>query len=166
MTTQTETLIALARQIAGRDNEFQLIRGPGTGNRATNTYMKALREAACAELGDCAEKCVCGPNRFCVDFYLEREGTIVEIALGLPNPATEFEKDLLKAIMAKDAGNHVDRLVLISRPGAIRKCAQPGRAAMIAWIKRHHSIDVVIEELAGIPRPRRRRRQRASNLRS
>ena len=79
--------------------------------------------------------------------------------LGLANPASEFEKDLLKALVARDFGFAVTRLFFISRAGAARKCAQPGRSALINWVKSKHQLRVEIHELGGEPRNRTRARK-------
>ncbi|MDP9194380.1 MAG: hypothetical protein M3P06_22000 [Acidobacteriota bacterium] len=51
---------------------------------------------------DLAEQTICGTNKFCVDYYFRDEATIVEVAMSLRNPTSEFERDILKAIMAQD----------------------------------------------------------------
>jgi hypothetical protein len=120
--------------------------------------MRQLRDLAVAELGaDYSEKKICGATDFAVDFYFPAEATIVEVALGLPNPASEFEKDILKAIMAQDAGNQVSRLFFIARAGAAKKCAQPGRSAVREWAQAKHNLLVEVHELGGEPRRRQRK---------
>ena len=94
-----------------------------------------------------AERKICGNNDYSVDFYFEAEGTIVEVALGLPNPHTEFERDVVKAALAKEAGYRVKRLFFISKPGARKKCQQPGRAAVAEWELRRYRIKVEVHEL-------------------
>lgn len=92
-------LIELAQALAAKIPAFQAVLGPGAGDEATGEFMRKLRENALAEFGnDYSEKKICGGNSLAVDFYFPEEQTIVEVALGLPNPATEFEKDVLKAI--------------------------------------------------------------------
>ena len=44
-----------------------------------------------------SERRLCGDTSFAADFFFQDDATIVEIALGLINPASEFEKDILKA---------------------------------------------------------------------
>lgn len=151
-------LLHLAKAVANEDLEFHSVKGPGAGNYATNAFLREIRELAIGEFGeDFSEKRICGDTSQAVDFYFPAEGTIVEVALGLPNPASEFEKDVLKAIMAKENGCRIRRLVFISRPGAAKKCQQPGRAAIIFWAKAHHGISVEIYELNGVPRRRVRK---------
>src|SRR5437667_6411924 len=145
---QTETLLSLARSLALRRRDFLDTKGPGAGDHATNAFMRDLRARALKRFGDDhAEQKICGTNGFCVDYYFRKEATIVEVALGLLKKTTEFERDVLKAVMAKEHGSPVRRLVFISKPGAIKKCAQPGRSAIISWLRKNHRIRIEIHEL-------------------
>src|SRR5262249_49840871 len=128
--------------------------------------MRALRSRAVAYFGaDHAEQRLCGDNAFAADFYFHDEATIVEVALGLKNPSTEFEKDVLKAIMAKELGAPVEHLVFITKPGGLRKCEQPGRTAVRQWVERRLEIRVSVRELVAnadfhVPPPPARRRSK------
>jgi len=151
-------LLELARDIAAGNPEFQAVLGPGIGDHATGNFMRQLRaQATNAFGGDYSECKLCGKTGFKFDFYFPDEGTIVEVALGLPNSSTEFEKDILKAIMARELGHNVRRLFFISRPGAVKKCAQPGRTAIKEWARAKHGLGIEVQELGGEPRRRRRR---------
>jgi len=143
-----EKLLQLARKAVANHPDFFETKGPGRGDRATNAFMADLRSRALKAFGtDYSEQAICGANDLSVDFYFPKEGTVVEVALGLAKPKTEFEKDVLKAVMAKEQGNPVSRLFFISKPGAKKKCAQPGRTAVIEYLERHHGIEVEIHEL-------------------
>jgi hypothetical protein len=145
---QTQALLSLARSLALRRPDFLHTKGPGAGDHATIAFMRDLRAQALRRFGeDHAEQKICGTNGFCVDYYFRREATIVEVALGLPKKTTEFERDVLKAVMAKEEGKPVRRLIFLSKPGAIKKCAQPGRSAIIDWLTKNHRIRVEIHEL-------------------
>ena len=138
----------MAQTLVAADSLFFNVKGPGAGNKATNAFMSALRARAREAFGaDFAERRICGDSGLCVDYYFPREATIVEIALGLRNPKTEFEKDILKAIMAQEASNQVTRLLFISKPGAIKKCTQPGRRDIIEWARTKHRLAVEVREL-------------------
>lgn len=151
-------LFALARKIASARPDFQSVLGPGVGDHATHAFMRQLREHAVSAFGaDYSERKVCGETSLAVDFYFPDEETIVEVALGLPNPSTEFEKDILKAIMAQESGFNVHRLFFISRPGAVKKCSQPGRTKVKEWARAKHGLLIEVHELDGEPRRRRRR---------
>jgi len=155
---KAELLLVLAREIAAANPGFQAVLGPGAGDRATGEFMRNLRARAKEALGhDYSEQRVCGDTAFAVDFYFPDEETIVEVALGLPNPASEFEKDILKAVMAQENGYKVARLFFISRPGAVKKCSQPGRSAFTLWAHDKHGLSIEVHEVEGQPRLRRRR---------
>jgi len=156
---KTLKLLALARDIASTDANFHSALGPGEGDRRTQLFMRLLRERAARMFGaDYAERKVCGETSLAVDFYIPEEETIVEVALGLPNSGSEFEKDVLKAIMAQEFGNGVRRLFFISRPGAAKKCSQPGRTAVMEWAFSKHHLQIEIHELEGEPRIRKRKK--------
>jgi len=147
----------MARALASATIDFQSVKGPGAGDHATGAFMRTLREKALAAFGtDFSEKRLCGDTSLAVDFYLPQESAIIEVALGLPNPASEYEKDILKAIMAQDFGFSVTRLVFISRAGASKKCDQPGRTAMVHWAASKHHLNIEIHDLPGEPRLRKR----------
>lgn len=151
-------LLQMAREIAAANSSFHEVLGPGEGDKATNLFMRKLRTRAIDTFGsDFSEHKASGSTSLAADFYFPEEGTIIEVALGLPNPASEFEKDILKALMAQEFGHKVEQLLFISRPGAINKCNQPGRSAMIHWAKAKHNLLIEIHELDGEPRPVRRR---------
>ncbi len=151
-------LVEIARGIATDTPEFERALGPGAGDHRTNDFMRKLRKAATEMFGeDFSEKKICGETALAVDFYFPKEETIVEVALGLPNPSTEFEKDVLKAIMAHETGSPVRKLVFISRPGGVKKLSQPGRKAVIAWAKAKHLLEIEVFDLHGEARTRQRK---------
>jgi hypothetical protein len=122
--------------------------------------METLYSAAILqfELQDFSEQKLCGRTALAVDFFFPEEWTIVEVALGLPNDSSEFEKDVLKSLMAIDCGHRVDRLVLISRAGGERKCSEPGRSAVMQWAQKAHGLTVDVYDLPGTLRLRPRKR--------
>lgn len=143
-----EELYEIARKLASETEAFLDIKGPGAGNRATNWFVTSLGRLASEKFGeDHSEKNICGPNSLAVDFYFPCDGVIVEVALGLKNPNTEYEKDILKAIMAKELGNKVEKLVFITKPGGLKKCNQPGRTAIRHWLASSNEIGIEIMEL-------------------
>jgi len=154
----------IANELVAANPAFAQVKGPGSGNYATNELMRELRRAVAVHFGqDHSEQRVCGEaTALAVDFYFREASTIVEIALGLQNPGTEFEKDILKALIAKELGHPVDRLVLISRAGGRKKCNQPGRPshgrdksivspsryAKSLGSRAHHGVGVSVNERA------------------
>ena len=109
--TKTKELLHIAQQIADERPSFFDIKGAGKGDKDTNSFMAELRSPAKSSFGkDFSEKRICGDTNLTVDFFLPDEGTIIEIALSLRNPNSEFEHDILKAIMAKEGGEQVRHL--------------------------------------------------------
>lgn len=150
-TPMAERLLRIANEVAATIPDFLEAKGPGPGNKATNAFMRDLRVRATELLaGDFAEKKICGKSAFAVDVYFADEAVILEVALGLGKPNSEYEKDILKAVMAKELGNPVKHLFFVSKPGATSRCLQPGRVAIKAWAERLHGISIRIHEL-GIP---------------
>jgi len=141
-------LYEIANDLAKDTPGFFEKKGPGKGNFATNDFIAELSSRTISKFGeDFAEKHICGDNSLAVDYHFPSEETVVEIALGLRNPNTEFEKDILKVVMAQDNGHTVSRLVFISKPGGISKCNQPGRRAVIDWLKKSHGVVTEVLEL-------------------
>jgi hypothetical protein len=145
---QVEKVIELAQHLAEETPGFFEVKGAGVGDRATNAFMVELRKRAAATLGeDFAERRICGENNLAVDFFFPEEAAVLEVAFSLRNPASEFERDLLKALMAKESGHEVRRLVFLSKPGALKRHKQPSTGAIVAWTRRKHGLDVEFHEL-------------------
>jgi hypothetical protein len=143
-----DILYSLAQSLADERPSFYDIKGPNIGDHDTAAFMKELRSRATLVLGaDYSEKRICGESRLCVDFYFPAEETVVEVALGLRNPMSEYERDILKVIMAKEESNPVTRLLFISKPGALKRLSQPSARAIAEWAKRNHGIKVEVREL-------------------
>lgn len=148
--TKVDTLLAIIQQVANERPTFFHVKGEGAGDRDTNDFMREVRRRALAVFGqDCSEKRICGSNNSAVDFYFEDEATIVEIALGLRLPMSEYEKDIFKALMAQETVP-VTRLVMIGKAGASLTCARPGRLAVREWAKRHHGLTVDVYDIENI----------------
>lgn len=145
---KTTRLFDLANDLALNTPRFFETKGPGEGNHATNAFIKELGNRAIEEFGeDYSEKNLCGDNAHAVDYYFPDEGTIVEIALGLKKPNTEYEKDILKAVIAKSHGVNISSLLFISKPGGNKKCRQPGRMAVKEWLKDSQGIKIEVIDL-------------------
>lgn len=143
-------LIRLAQQIADERPRFFDTKGPGEGDKAANSFMAELRKRAQEAFGeDFSEQKICSEKtNLAVDFFFPDEGTIVEIALSLRNPQSEFERDVLKAVMAKEEGRNVRRLVFLSKPGAAKRHRQPSSEAIMSWLERNHQVKLSIRELS------------------
>lgn len=148
MISNYQELYRLAQNLASSTEGFLDVKGPGAGNYATNKFISALGKLASEKFReDFSEKNICGSNSLAVDFYFPKDGVIVEVALGLRNPNTEYEKDILKALMAKELGNDVRKLVFITKPGGLKKCNQPGRKAVKNWLLSSNQIEIDVLEL-------------------
>lgn len=146
--SKVERLLQLAQEVADEIVGFFEVAGPGAGNRRTNTFVQELRRRANDLFEqDFSEQKICGDNNLAVDFFIPEESTIIEVALSLRNPNTEFERDTLKALMAQEAGHPVAQLVLLSKPGALKKHTQPSSRTITAWAERNHKIRVEVREL-------------------
>lgn len=149
--SKVEALIAIIQAVADESPTFFEVKGPGAGDLNTNRFIAKIKERARTAFNeDFSERRICGNNRFAVDYYFQDEETIVEIALGLKNPGSEFEKDILKALMAQENKYLVHRLVLIGKPGAKKKCTQPGRRDFIAWALAHHQLSIEVHDIKNI----------------
>ena len=145
--SRVDQLAVIAQSLVEEWPSFFEKKGAGVGDKDTNTFMKELRSRAALAFGnDFAEGRICGDNKLAPDYYFPEEGAIVEVAMGLRNPSSEFERDILKAIMAQDAGNPVSRLLFLSKPGAVARCSQPGLKAFADWALRDHKITVEVRE--------------------
>jgi hypothetical protein len=104
--------------------------GPGQGDHATKAYMKELGEMATDEFKeDFSEQCISGNNGLRVDFYFPGEKTVVEVAMGLRNSNSEFERDILKVLMAGEGS--VKRLVFLTKPSGIARTNCPSARAIL-----------------------------------
>jgi hypothetical protein len=146
--SNAERLITIAGQLANEIVGFFEIAGPGKGDTRTQAFMKNLGLRAENEFGrNFAEREICGQTALRPDFYFSEEGSIVEIALSLRNPNSEFERHILKAIIAKEAGHHVNKLLLLCKPGGEARHRQPSSMAFIDWLHRQHKIEMIIRDL-------------------
>ena len=80
-------------------------------------------------------------------FFTVRVMPVVEFALTLRNSSSEFHKDIFKVLLAVDSGEKVNKLVFISKPGAIKRHSEPASKAITDWLKRKYEIEITIIEL-------------------
>jgi hypothetical protein len=149
--TKTKQIITIAKRISKRIPHFNEPKKPGEGNIAANLFMKRLYEGVEQKLRlDIdyeKEKPIGDGTKSAVDFYIQDEKTIIEIALSLRNPSSEFHKDILKALLAKDNRWKVNRLVFVAKPGAYKRHKEGLSEKIKEWLEKHHSITVEIEDL-------------------
>lgn len=145
--TKTEKLREIIQRLADKKPQFFARKGAGKGNIDTNAFVADLNKRAIDVFGkDYSEQTICGDSNHAVDYYFEDEATIVEVALSLWTSNSEFEKDILKALMAQE-NYPVDRLVLIGKQGSVAKCASPSRASIIDWAGRSHQLTIDVYDI-------------------
>jgi hypothetical protein len=146
--SKAQQLLHLAEKLAHEDATFFQIAGPGAGDRRTNAYVAELRSRATAHFGrDFSEARICGDTGLRVDYFLPDEHTIVEIAFSLRNSASEFERDILKAVVAQESGCDVRRLVFLCKPGGEARHQAPASRAFMDWVNARHGIAVEIHDI-------------------
>jgi hypothetical protein len=140
----TNAVLDLAQKLSEKYQDHFVIKGPGIGDRETNRFINGLRVEVHAKFDDEDKKQAVYSefrlfntmNSIRVDYWFPDEGTILEIAFGLRNPLSEFERDVLKAVTARDAGLPVSKLVLLSKPGALKRLGAPWYQHVIRWAKK------------------------------
>lgn len=82
-----------------------------------------------------------------VDFWLADEFAIIEMEFNILSSPPVLEKEIFKALLAKDAGRDVRHLILIGDPGSVLLSQAPAAVAIIDWVERRHQIRAQIWEL-------------------
>src|SRR5258708_7188360 len=151
MMPKATKILELAQVIAKeRGPTFFERLGPGKdkGNGSTKSFMEELGLRVRNEIGaDLAEACICGANKLSVDFFVAHEGTIIEIELGARNPHTNFERDIFKALLARDTGFRVDRLIIVGKPGTLKRLRTPDAKAIANWVTKHQGLEIDVFDL-------------------
>jgi hypothetical protein len=142
------TLYLLAVGLANRTPDFYKVKNAGLGDRASNEFMKSLRQLAKSAFGlDFSEKKVCKDTKHAFDFYIPEEASVVEIALSLHNPASEYEKDIFKCLLAREEGLEVKSLLFVAKPGAMVRHDAAGSKSIRELVWKHFAVWVDILEL-------------------
>lgn len=136
----TTRVLRLAQRIANEQEEFFSIKGPGRGDHSTAAFIGVLQERVVkTRNGDHGDEIIAEATLLKeasgarVDYWIPAEETIIEIALGLRNPLSEFERDILKAVIARVGGVPVSTLVLLGKPHALKRTAAPWYQQVIDW---------------------------------
>jgi hypothetical protein len=145
---KSDHLLLLAQGIVDQTSGFFEKKGPGVGDHATGAFVRSLRQLAKEVFGtDYSEKVVCKGAGFRFDFFFPGEGTAVEFAFGLHNPNSEFERDILKCILAIEDGCAVKKLILVGKPGAIVRLNAPAPKAIVALVRKKFDLAIDVCEL-------------------
>ena len=146
--TKADRIYQIAQSIAYATDDFHITKGPGKGDRATHSFMAELRDQVEACLGeDYSEKQISGGIKSAVDFFIPDEATIVEVAMSLKVPMSEFHKDIFKALLTIDNGIDVKRILFICKPGGLKRHQEPASVAIMKWLKKYYSVEIEIKEL-------------------
>jgi hypothetical protein len=145
--TTAHRIFQLAQEGADAYRMFKLRRA-GAGTLFVNEVINNLKFLVAQELGNgVVNQFLSKANRQMVDFWLEDEHTIVEVEFNILTLPPVLEKEVFKALLAKDAGIDIRRLVLIGDPGAALLSHAPTPASIIEWVERQHQIRVEIWDL-------------------
>lgn len=146
--TKTKTILRLAQEVADGLPDMFRKKGPGEGNKFTNLYMARLNQKVIEVIGkQYVELRISGETKQCVDFFVPSERTIVEVELSLHNTHTNLDRDIFKALLAIDSGHQIHTLLLVGKEPAKQRHTQPASKALIKWVKAHHALNVVIEDI-------------------
>lgn len=148
----THYLIRAAREEARKVEGFDERLGPGrtAGNGVTKANLASLHQRILKGKWRTdieIEKKVRTDLQYRYDFYIPREQTVVEVALSLRNVVTEFEKDLFKVALGKEAGLKIKRLIFLAKPGAEKRQSEPGPMAIREPFEKKHRVQIEVHEL-------------------
>ena len=123
-------------------------RRAGAGSNYVNEVINHLKYLVAQEFGDgVVNQFLSKENRQTVDFWLADEQAIMAMEFNAFSLAPALEKEVFKALLAKDAENDVRHLILIGDPGSVLLSQTPTQASIINWVERCNQIRVQIWEL-------------------
>jgi|GEM_PF-982592 len=141
----------MGRALAESIPDFAETKGPGRekGNGATSRFLEALQQMAKEEFGERCQLELPGvPGvKSASDFYFPEDKTLVELALSLHNPASEFHKDVLKAVLARHHKLAVEKLVFLAKRDAEAKHQAPLSCAIVKWARETQGIEVIVRDI-------------------
>jgi len=145
--SKAERIFQLAQEGADTYRMFKLRRA-GAGTLFVNEVINHLKFLVTQEFGsDVVNQFLSAANRQAVDFWLEDEHTIMEMEFNILTLPPVLEKEVFKALLAKDSGKDVRQLILIGDPSAALLSHAPTPASIIEWVERQHQIRVQIWDL-------------------
>jgi|PlaIllAssembly_1097288.scaffolds.fasta_scaffold203528_1 hypothetical protein len=144
---KAQRIFQLAQEGADAYRMFKLRRA-GAGTVFVNEVVNHLKFLVAQELGaDSVNQFLSVASRQAVDFWLEDEQTIIEMEFNILSSPPVLEKQVFKALLAKDAGKDVRQLILIGDPGSALLSRAPTPASIAEWLERRHQIRVQLWEL-------------------
>jgi hypothetical protein len=144
---KTERILHLAQENANSYRIFALRRS-GAATPFVNEVINHLKLVVAQELGaGVVNQILHQASHQTVDFWLEDEFTILEMEFNILSSPPVLEKEIFKALLAKDAGKDVRHLILIGDPGSVMISQTPTAVAMRDWVERRHQIRAQIWEL-------------------
>ncbi len=145
--SKAERILQLAQEGADAYHMFKLRRA-GAGTPFVNEVINHLKSLVAQELGtEAVNQFLSKESGQSVDFWLEDEQTIMEMEFNIFSSPPVLEKEVFKALLAKDAGKDVRHLILIGDPGSLLLSQAPTPTSIIDWVERHHQIRVQMWEL-------------------
>jgi hypothetical protein len=147
---KAERIFQLAQENADFYHMYKLRRA-GAATPFVNEVVNHLKSRVAQEFGtEVINQFLSHQHGQSVDFWLEDEQAIMELEFDILSSPPVLEKQIFRALLAKDAGNDVKRLILIGDPGAALLLQAPTPKAVIDWVKRHYQIGVEIWELKDV----------------
>ena len=145
--SKAERIFQLAQEGADAYRMFKARRA-GAGAPYVNEVINHLKFLVVQEFGTgVVNQFLSKENRQSVDFWLEDEQTIMEMEFDIFSSPPVLEKEIFKALLAKDAGKDVRHLILVGDPGSVLLLQAPTPVSIIDWVERRHQIRVQIREL-------------------
>jgi hypothetical protein len=145
--TRAEHIFQLAQEGADAYRMFALRRA-GAAAPFVNEVTNHLKFLVSQKFGvEAVNQSLNQASRQTVDFWLADEHTIMEMEFNILSSPPVLEREIFKALLARDAGKDVRHLILIGDPGALELLQSPTAAAIINWAERHHQIRVQVWEL-------------------
>jgi hypothetical protein len=144
---KAERIFQLAQQGADAYGMYKARRAGG-GTPYISEVINHLKFLVVQEFGaEAVDQFLGKESHQSVDFWLEDEQTIVEMEFDVFSSPPVLEKEIFKALLAKDAGKDVRHPILIGDPGSALLSRAPTPSSIIDWVARHHQIKVRVWEL-------------------
>ena len=145
--SKAKRIFQLAQEDADAYHMFKLRRA-GAGTPFVNEVINHLKSLVAQEFGtETVNQFLNKESGQSVDFWLEDEQTIMEMEFSIFSLPPVLEKQVLKALLAKDAGKDVQHLILIGDPDSVLLSQAPTPISIVEWVERRHQIRVQTWEL-------------------